>query len=43
MQAIERAAARAMTELLEGNKKAAADALEISRSRLYRLLDPESV
>jgi two-component system response regulator HydG len=38
---IERAAARSMVELLEGNKKAAADALGISRSRLYRLLEGE--
>jgi two-component system response regulator HydG len=40
---IERAAARAMMELLEGNKRAAADALGISRTRLYRLLEPEGV
>ncbi|HET8655259.1 MAG TPA: sigma-54 dependent transcriptional regulator [Longimicrobiaceae bacterium] len=39
---IERAAARVMLERLGGNKKAAADALAISRSRLYRLLDPSA-
>ena len=36
---IERAAAFAMVERFEGNKSAAADALGISRSRLYRLLE----
>lgn len=36
---IEKVAARAMVERLQGNKSAAADALGISRSRLYRLLD----
>jgi DNA-binding NtrC family response regulator len=38
---IERAAATAMVERFEGNKSAAADALGISRSRLYRLLEGE--
>jgi DNA-binding NtrC family response regulator len=40
---IEKVAARAMVERLDGNKSAAADALGISRSRLYRLLDAEAV
>jgi len=38
MDDIESAAARAMLERFAGNKRAAADALGISRSRLYRLL-----
>jgi two-component system response regulator HydG len=45
MDDIERSAAEAMVERLGGNKTAAAAALGISRSRLYRLLgegDPEA-
>jgi DNA-binding NtrC family response regulator len=38
LEAIERAAARLMLERAQGNKSAAADALGISRTRLYRLL-----
>ena len=38
MDEIERTAARAMIERFDGNKSAAADALGISRSRLYRLI-----
>jgi DNA-binding NtrC family response regulator len=40
LEHIESAAARAMLERMSGNKRAAADALGISRSRLYRLLAP---
>ncbi len=43
MEEIERAAAQAMTEQMGGNKSAAAEALRISRSRLYRLLGEEGV
>jgi DNA-binding NtrC family response regulator len=38
MDEIEKAAAQAMVEREGGNKSAAAAALQISRSRLYRLL-----
>lgn len=41
LRQIEETAARAMVERLGGNKSAAADALGISRSRLYRLLDAD--
>jgi DNA-binding NtrC family response regulator len=41
MDEIEQMAARVMVERLGGNKSAAAEALGISRSRLYRLLDHE--
>ena len=41
MDEVESAAARAMVQRFEGNKSAAADALGISRSRLYRLLGEE--
>ncbi|MBW3552650.1 MAG: sigma 54-interacting transcriptional regulator, partial [Gemmatimonadetes bacterium] len=39
LETIERAAARSMVDRFQGNKSAAAEALGISRSRLYRLLD----
>ena len=41
MDEIEQAAARAMVARFAGNKTAAADALRISRTRLYRLLGEE--
>jgi DNA-binding NtrC family response regulator len=39
LEEIERAAAKAMLDRHDGNKSGAAEALGISRSRLYRLLD----
>ncbi|HEX6309975.1 MAG TPA: sigma 54-interacting transcriptional regulator [Longimicrobiales bacterium] len=42
MDDIERSAARAMVDRFAGNKTAAATALGISRSRLYRLLELEA-
>jgi DNA-binding NtrC family response regulator len=42
LHVIDRAAAQAMMKRVDGNKSAAAEALEISRSRLYRLLAGES-
>lgn len=38
---LERFAARRMVERFDGNKSAAAETLGISRTRLYRLLEPE--
>lgn len=42
LDTIEREAARQMLDRFDGNKSAAAAALDISRSRLYRLLDDDS-
>ncbi|HET7275882.1 MAG TPA: sigma-54 dependent transcriptional regulator [Longimicrobiaceae bacterium] len=42
LERIEQAAARATLDRFQGNKSAAASALGISRSRLYRILEPNN-